>query len=68
MGPLDRFLDFRRVHSMPVNMADIVQIPIEALNAIEHSHGIYNYCMYNKTLHSVARALRKTSGQFQPQS
>jgi hypothetical protein len=30
VGTPDCLLDFRRVNSMPVNMADIVQIPIEA--------------------------------------
>ena len=40
LGPLDRFLDFRRVDSIPGNMADIVQIPIEAFNAIQHSYSI----------------------------
>ena len=53
MGPLDRFLDFRRIHSMSVNMADFVQIPIEAFNAFQHSYSIYDFCIYNEALHSV---------------
>jgi hypothetical protein len=40
VGPRDRFLDFRRIDAVPGNMADIVQIPIEAFKAIQHSHCI----------------------------
>jgi hypothetical protein len=32
-GPPDRLLDLRRVDSVPGNVADVVQIPIEAFNA-----------------------------------
>jgi len=44
--PLDRFLDFDRVDSMLSNMAGVVQIPIEALNAIQHNCSIYKFCIY----------------------
>lgn len=37
VGPLESFLDFRRVDTMPGNMAYIVQVPIEASKAIQHS-------------------------------
>jgi hypothetical protein len=55
VGPLDRLLDFRRVDSMPGNMAGIVQIPIEASNAIQHSHSIYKFCIYNKAPRSTGK-------------
>src|ERR1039458_6763505 len=48
VGPPDGLLDFRRVNSMPINMADIVQIPIEAFQAVEHNYSIYKVCIYNK--------------------
>lgn len=48
MSPFDGFLDFRRGDPMPSNMAGIVQIPIEAFCAIQHSNSIYGYCMYRK--------------------
>lgn len=48
MGPLERFLDFRRIDSMSGNMADVVQIPIEAFNSLQHNHSIYRFCIYNK--------------------
>ena len=51
MRPFDGFLDLDRVDPMPGNMADIVQIPIETFCAIQHSSSIYNYCIYNKSLH-----------------
>jgi hypothetical protein len=38
---------------MPGNMAGIVQIPIEAIQAIQHSHSIYNFCIYSKAPHSA---------------
>ena len=46
MRSLDRFLDFGGVESMTVNMADIVQTPIEAFNAIQHGYRIYRFCIY----------------------
>ena len=45
-GPFNGFLDLFRVDPMPGNMADVVQIPIEAFCAIQHSYSIYNYCIY----------------------
>ena len=47
MGSLDRFLDFRRVDSMPGHMAGVVQTPIEAFNAVQHGISIYNSCIYS---------------------
>jgi len=35
--PFDGFLDFFRVDPVPGNMADVVQVPIEVLYAIQHS-------------------------------
>ena len=32
---------------MPGNVANIVQIPIEAFNTIQHSHSIYDFCIYS---------------------
>ncbi len=46
MRPPDRLFDFNRVNSMPVNMADIVQLPIEALQPIKHTYSIYIFRMY----------------------
>jgi hypothetical protein len=37
VGPLDGFFNFRWVYSVPMDMAHIVQIPIEALNTIEQA-------------------------------
>jgi hypothetical protein len=34
------------VDPMRGDMADVVQIPIEAFCAIKHSYSIYNYCIY----------------------
>ena len=48
MRPLESFLDFRRVDSMPGNVADIVQIPIEGFNAIQHNFSIYSFCIYSQ--------------------
>ncbi len=64
VGPLDRFLDFRRVDSMSGNMADIVQIPIEALKAIQHSHSIYNFCIYSKATFSRRFENRRALGEW----
>jgi hypothetical protein len=47
MGPLDSFLDFRRVDSVPIDMANIVRIPIEASQAFEHNPSIYKLCVYS---------------------
>src|ERR1039457_1945953 len=55
VGPLDRLLDLRRVDSMPGNMPGIVPIPIEALNAIQHSNSIYDFCIYTKAPHSAGK-------------
>jgi hypothetical protein len=57
VGPRDHFLDLRRVDSVPGNMADIVQIPIEALKAIQHSPSIYRFCIYSK-LPNLAAVMR----------
>jgi hypothetical protein len=38
---------------MPGDMADVVQIPIEASCAIQHSYSIYNCCMYSNGIASV---------------
>lgn len=46
MRPSDRLFHFNRVNSMPVNMADIVQLPIEALQPIKHTYSIYIFRMY----------------------
>ena len=50
MGSFDRFLDFRRMDRMPGHMAGVVGIPIEALEAIEHSISIYNSCIYGNVM------------------
>ena len=55
MGLFDSFLDFRRVHAMPGDMPDIVQIPFEALNAVQHSPSIYDCCIYTRASHSVGK-------------
>ncbi len=47
MRLFEGFLDFRRVDAMPGDMPDIVRIPFEALNAIQHSFSIYELCIYN---------------------
>ena len=60
VGPLDRFLDFCRVDPMPRNVAHIVQIPIEALKGTQHSHSIYNLCIYSKALQEPIRDERRT--------
>ena len=49
MGPLNRFFDLRRVDSVQGDMGDIVQIPIEAFQAIQHTASIYRFCIYSKT-------------------
>jgi hypothetical protein len=48
----DGFLDFRRVDPMPGDMADVVQIPIEAFCAIQYNSSIYNYCIYGWAIKS----------------
>src|ERR1039457_2087084 len=53
--PFDGFLDFRRVDPMPGNMADVVQIPIEACCTIQHSYSIYDYCIYRKATRPIVR-------------
>lgn len=48
VGPLNGLLDFDRLNSVPVNMANIVKIPIEGLNAIQQTKSIYGPCIYSK--------------------
>jgi hypothetical protein len=59
VSPFDGFLDFFRVDPMPGNMADVVKIPIEAFQAIQHSYSIYDYCIYSK-------AAKPTRGSLPP--
>ena len=44
---------------MPVNMADIVRIPIEAFNAVQQSLSIYSFCIYSKARPSVASVAKE---------
>ena len=46
MRPPDRCLDFFRVHMMPGDMADVVLIPVESLQANEHHSSIYKFGIY----------------------
>jgi hypothetical protein len=48
-----RLLNFPRVDSVPGNMADIVQIPIEAFKGIQHSNSIYKFRIYSQATHSA---------------
>ena len=52
--PLGRFFDFRRANSMPVNMADIVHIPIGAFYGVQHSYSIYSFCIYCATMPHIS--------------
>jgi hypothetical protein len=49
VGSPDSLLDFGRVDSVPVDMADIVQIPIEAFQAVEHTL-VYTDYVYTKSV------------------
>ncbi len=62
--PVNRFLHFRGVHTMPVNMADIVRIPIEAFNAVQQSLSIYSFCIYSKARPSVAKEFTNKLGKL----
>jgi hypothetical protein len=44
------------VDPMRGDMADVVQIPIEAFCAIKHSYSIYNYCIYEHAARPKIRA------------
>ncbi len=57
--PLDGFLDLGRVNPMPGNMAHIMQIPIEALYAIQHYFSIYNYCIYKRRTKNNGNPLQR---------
>ena len=50
VGPPDCFFDLRRLDSMPGNMADVVQIPIEAFQVCQHKYSIYRACIYSDVL------------------
>jgi predicted XRE-type DNA-binding protein len=68
MGAPDGFLDFLRVDSMPGHMAGVVRIPIETLEAIQHSISIYSFRIYSKarklTQPQASLLMRNCSGNF----
>ena len=63
MGAPDGFLDFLRVDSMPGHMAGVVRIPIETLEAIQHSISIYSKAR-KLTQPQVSLFMRNCSGNF----
>jgi hypothetical protein len=51
-----------RIVNTTIDMADIVQIPIEAFNATQHTQSIYDSCIYNEALHSVGKDSPRSYG------